>query len=99
MYTRFPHLLASGDDVESSEFSPRPALKVRGSETDLLRAWANLLRLYTGHDDEVRFALDEDSVIISFSGVGEIRKEHGVSNVQGGVIQTATAVFINSVSA
>lgn len=96
-YTRFPSLLASEITPGRIEFAPKDVIKVEGSETEVLQAWANILKSYTGHDDKVVFLVDGGFVTVSFDN-DSVKKELGEDGKNDQTPQDATGVFTSRVS-
>lgn len=96
-YTRFPNLLAIEHDHGHDDFTPQQTLKLQGSETDLLRAWAELLSAYSGNDDQVSFVFNEEVATVSLAD-GNIRKIRRRQGGDDGIPRNATAIYTHNVS-
>ena len=97
MLTRFPRLLAI-DKIGDSDALPQQSFTLACSDTDLLLAWAILLRGYTGLEDEVTFFFDYEVVTVSTGGNASITKEHGLDENSAYELSNATAVYVKKVS-
>lgn len=96
-YTRFPNLVAIEHRHGHDDLTLQQSLKLQGSETDLLRAWAELLSAYSGNDDRVSFVFNEEIATVSLAD-GHISKTRRRSGSNDSIPRNATAIYTHIVS-
>jgi hypothetical protein len=78
MYTRFPNLLSTEVNEDQLKSSSQELFDLLGSDDAVIRAWASILSIYTGHLDRVSFLSDNGAVQVNISDgrISKLRKDN-----------------------